>query len=637
MAASKRLISWTGLNLWFDVVTVKAIVTLLILAAAMYGFVSEKLAPDVTALLALLSLLLTGVLTPYEAFSGFSHPATISVAAVLVLSAGVERTGALTYIARRLLTPLGNSELTLTIVIMVTIGSISAFINNTAAVAIFIPVVMEVCRRTAVSPSRVLMPMSHAATFGGMCTLIGTSTNLVAHEFALSYGLRGFSMFELGKVGVPMLLVGFAYMLFVGRRFLPRTQPGDVLTMQLGERYVSELIVEPDSAWVGKAVNAEHFERDFDVDLIGVLRDGQTLPIGDSNLLFAPFDSLLVRGPLEHVLKLTSQNGLELHRPEIFARKPEPERADQSQDSFESTKKSADAARKESDARPQLAEVVVLTTSGLVGSTLKAARFAEQYDAVVLGLRRRGEINERPSMTPLLAGDMLLVEGRRDALEALAETKGFLVVGTPSHPEQRPAKLMITMTTLVAVVLVVSLGFLPIVTAATAGCAVLMITGCLRPAEAYRAIDLSLIFILAGSLALGTALNKTGITTILADWLAVVSATTGPYLVLAGFFLLAVAISELMSNSGTVALLGPITISVASKMGINPMSLLAAITFGSSAAFAMPIGYQTSLMIYGPGGYRFKDFIVMGIPLDLILALLALLLIPYFWPLGVRY
>ncbi|HEX7773024.1 MAG TPA: SLC13 family permease [Pyrinomonadaceae bacterium] len=632
MGCEQAANSSTGLNVSFDVVTVKAIVTLLILAAAMYGFVSEKLAPDVTALLALLSLLLTGVLTPYEAFSGFSHPATISVAAVLVLSAGVERTGALTYIARRLLTPLGNSELTLTLVIMVTIGSISAFINNTAAVAIFIPVVMEVCRRTAVSPSRVLMPMSHAATFGGMCTLIGTSTNLVAHEFALSYGLRGFSMFELGKVGVPMLLVGFAYMLFVGRRFLPRTQPGDVLTMQLSERYVAELIVEPDSAWVGKAVNAEHFERDFDVELIGVLRDGQALPIADRALLFAPYDSLLVRGPLEHILKLTSQNGLELHRPEIFARKPEAE--DEKQDSSQSTRKSAED---ESDARPQLAEVVVLATSGLVGSTLKAARFAEQYDAVVLGLRRRGEIKERPSVTPLLAGDMLLVEGRRDALEALAETKGFLVVGTPSHPEQRPAKLLITITTLVAVVLVVSLGFLPIVTAATAGCAVLMITGCLRPSEAYRAIDLSLIFILAGSLALGTALNKTGIITVLADWLAGVSVTTGPYLVLAGFFVLAVAISELMSNSGTVALLGPITISAASEMGINPMSLLAAITFGSSAAFAMPIGYQTSLMIYGPGGYRFKDFIVMGIPLDLILTLLALLLIPYFWPLAARY
>lgn len=618
-------------DLSFDAVTLKAVVTLLILMAAMYGFVSERLAPDVTALLALLALLLTGVLTPYEAFSGFSHPATISVAAVLVLSAGVERTGALTYIARRLLTPLGNSELTLTVVIMVIISSISAFVNNTAAVAVFIPVVIEVCRRTGASPSRVLMPMSHAATFGGMCTLIGTSTNLVAHEFARSYGLRGFSMFELGKVGLPMLIAGFAYMLFVGRKFLPRTQPGDVLAMQLGERYLAELIIEPDSPWTGKEVNAEHFERDFDVDLIGVLRAGQVLPMGDPGLVFAPYDSLLVRGPLEHVLKLTSQNGLDLHRPKVFSGEREPEEQDAEEPPVEKS-----AEKKEEDARPQLAEVVVLTTSGLVGRTLKAARFAERFDAVVLGLRRRGEVNERPSITPLHAGDMLLVEGRRDALQALAETRGFLVVGTPARPEERPGKLVITIVTLIAVVLVVSLGFLPIVTAATAGCAVLMLTGCLRPSEAYRAIDLSLVFILAGSLALGAALNKTGITTLLADWLAGISATTGPYFILAGFFILAVVVSELMSNSGTVALLGPITISVAAKMGINPMSLLAAITFGASAAFAMPIGYQTSLMIYGPGGYRFKDFIRMGIPLDLILALLALLLIPYFWPLTAR-
>ena len=601
----------------FDAVTVKAIVTLLILAATIYGFVSERLAPDVTALLALLTLLLTGVLTPYEAFSGFSHPATISVAAVLVLSAGVERTGALTYIARRLLTPMGNSELTLTIVIMVIISSISAFVNNTAAVAVFIPVVIEVCRRTNASPSRVLMPMSHAATFGGMCTLIGTSTNLVAHEFARSNGLRGFSMFELGKVGFPMLIAGFVYMLFVGRKFLPRTQPGDVLAMQLGERYLAELIVEPDSAWVGREVNVEHFERDFDVDLIGLLRAGQALSLHEAHLVLAPYDSLLVRGPLEHVLKLTSHNGLELQRPKIFARD-----------------ENANGKQEEADTRSQLAEVVVLTTSGLVGSTLKAARFAERYDAVVLGLRRRGEINERPSVTPLLAGDMLLVEGTHAALQALAQTKGFLVVGTPSRPEQRPGKLVITIITLIAVVLVVSLGFLPIVTAATAGCAVLMLTGCLRPSEAYRAIDLSLVFILAGSLALGLALNKTGITLMLAGWLSGVSVTTGPYLILAGFFLLAVMISELMSNSGTVALLGPITMSVAAEMGINPMSLLAAITFGASAAFAMPIGYQTSLMIYGPGGYRFRDFILMGIPLDLILSVLALLLIPYFWPLS---
>jgi len=613
-----------------DAVTIKAVVTLLILAAAMYGFVSERLAPDLTALLALLALLLTGVLTPYEAFSGFSHPATISVAAVLVLSAGVERTGVLTYIARRLLTPLANSQLTITVVVMVIISAISAFVNNTAAVAVFIPVLIEVCRRTSTSPSLILMPMSHAATFGGMCTLIGTSTNLVAHEFAMSHGLRGFSMFELGKVGLPMLIAGYAYILFFGRRFLPHSQPNDVLAPQLGERYVAEVIVQPDSSWNGREVNAELLERDFDVDLIGLMRAGQSVPLDEPSLFFAPNDSVLVRGSLEHVLALAAQSGLELHRPGTLDSEKESMRSDEKKEARSSPGEAAAA-------KLQLADVVVLITSGLIGRTLKASRFAERYDAVVLALRRRGEVTERPSATPLLAGDMLLVEGSSDAIQALAETRGFLVVGTPAHPEERPGRLAITLVTLVAVVIIVSLGFLPIVTAATAGCAVLMLTGCLRPIEAYRAIDLSLVFILAGSLALGAALDKTGVTTILADWLAGLSTSTGPFVVMAGFFLLAVVISELMSNSGTVALLGPVTISVAAKMGINPMSLLAAITFGSSAAFAMPMGYQTSLMIYGPGGYRFRDFILMGIPLDIILAVLALLLIPYFWPLSGNY
>ena len=625
-------------DITFDTISLKAVVTLLILAAAMYGFVSERLAPDVTAFLALLALLLAGVLTPYEAFSGFSHPATISVAAVLVLSAAVERSGALTYIARRLLTPIGNSELTLTVVIMVIISILSAFVNNTAAVAVFIPVLIEVCRRTDASPSRVLMPMSHAATFGGMCTLIGTSTNLVAHEFAISHGLRGFSMFELGKVGLPMLLAGYAYMLFVGRRFLPRGQPGDVLAMQFGEHYLAELVLDANSSWIGRQVNTEHFERDFDVELVGVLRGGQPLSLEEPDLLFAPHDSLLVRGPLEHVLALTTYDGLDVHRPTDFVleRQQPRHQEEETKDPQLDTTQNADDTPRESSGI-QLAEVVVLTTSGLVGRTLKGVRFAETYDAVVLALRRRGEVRERLSTTALLPGDMLVVEGKTNALQALAETKGFLVVGTPVHPEARPGKLAITITTLVAVIILVSLGLLPIVTAATAGCAVLMLTGCLRPLEAYRAIDLSLVFILAGSLALGAALDKTGLTVVVAHWLAGLSTTTGPFVVMAGFFLLAVLISELMSNSGTVALLGPITISVAAKMGINPMSLLAAITFGSSAAFAMPIGYQTSLMIYGPGGYRFKDFIRMGIPLDLILAILALLLIPYFWPLTGSY
>jgi di/tricarboxylate transporter len=264
---------------------------------------------------------------------------------------------------------------------------------------------------------------------------------------------------------------------------------------------------------------------------------------------------------------------------------------------------------------------------------LREVRFAERFDAVVLALKRRDEISGGISTTRLHAGDVLVVEGKEDALRTLAETRGFLVIGAPTYPDKPSGKTAIALLTLLAVILTVSFGLLPIVTAATGGCAVLMLTGCLRPRDAYRAIDLSIIFVLAGSLALGFALDKTGVTTLLASALAGLSGLTGPYVVLIVFFLAAVVISELMSNGGTVVILAPIALSTAVAMNINPMTVLVAITFGASAAFAMPIGYQTSLMVYGPGGYRARDFIRMGLVLDLLLAIIALVLIPYYWPL----
>ena len=595
----------------FDASWLHASLTLAILALAIYSFVRERIPPDLTALLALLALLLTGVLSPGEAFAGFSHPATVSVAAVLVLSAGIERTGALAFVARRLLAPFGRWELLFTAVIMTCIGALSAFINNTAAVAMFIPIVLDVCRRTGTSPGRILMPMSLAATLGGMCTLIGTSTNLVAHEFARSQGLAGFSMFELGKVGLPIVLAGFAYILGIGRWFLPQGRPTE---SKLPGRasYLSELLVLPGSRWIGREVRAEHLQRDFELNLVDLVREGESIRLNEPGIRYRAGDSLRLRGPLERLLELGAQEGLQLHRP------AEP----------------TSVGNPLSSGELLLGEVVVLTTSGLIGRTLKDVRFADRYGVAVLALNRRGDLRERPSTTPLHPGDVLLVEGESTKLQTLAETAGFLVVGTPTRPESRqPRKLAITLLTLVATVTVVSLGALPIVTAASAGCAVLMLTGCLRPREAYRAIDLGIVFLLAGSLAMGTALEKTGVTTALASGVASLTGLTGPFVVLVGFLLVAMLISELMSNSGTVALLAPVAVSCAAEMQVNPMALLAAVTFGASAAFAMPVGYQTSLMIYGPGGYRFKDFVRMGIPLDLLIAALALWLIPRYWPL----
>lgn len=612
----------------------KGIVTLAILAGAIYGFISERVGPDVTALLALLALLLTGILTPIEAFSGFSHPATVSVAAVLVLSAGVERSGALEFLARRVLRRF-SSELLFTIAVMAVITMISAFVNNTAAVAIFIPTVVQACGRAGISPGRVLMPMSHAATFGGMCTLIGTSTNLVAHEYAVSQQMPGFSMFELSKVGIPMLAAGFAYILLVGRRFLPSDNAPKSETLVPTGPYFAELVISANSLWIGREARPDFFERDFDLELRGLIRGGQPISLDKQPLRYAAGDSLLVLGPLQRILSLAAREGLDVHRPADKTSGPAAV-----SDGFASVDEASEtpSAAKEIPRGAEhkhlpLAEVVVLSTSGLIGSTLKEVRFSERYDAVVLGLRRRGGAAGRPSTTALYAGDVVAVEGEEAAIKALSKTAGFLVIGTPLRPQEYTGRTLIAFLTVGGVVTLVSFGILPIVTAATAGCAILMLTGCLKPREAYRAIDLSIVSLLAGSLALGAALEKTGVTLTLAGALKGLSGAASPFVLLACFFLVAVVVSEFMSNSGTVPLLAPLALSVAAEMGVNPKALLVAITFGSSAAFAMPIGYQTSLMIYGPGGYRFKDFIRMGIPLDVLLAILALWLIPIYWPL----
>jgi len=592
----------------------RAALTLIVLTAAIVSFVREKLPPDVTSLLALLALLLFGVLSPEEAFSGFSHPATISVCAMLVLTAGLQHTGALDYLARRIVIPLGRWEWLLVLVLMAVTALLSAFVANTATVAVFIPVVLEACKRTGASPGRILMPMAHAATFGGMCTLIGTSTNLAAHEFARSRSLPGFHMFEFASVGLPMLLVGFAYVFFIGRRFLPKGTPSADSLARAGP-YEAELVVTEDSSWVGREVRPKKVARDFDVELVRVRRAGGSLVLdAEPAVTYAAGDRLQVRGSLERVLAMGARAGLNLRRPQRPVASPEGDTAE--------------------PAPRSLAEVVVLPRAPFLGQTLADARFVERYDAAVLALHRPGERFMTPmGRTPLHAGDVLLVEGEVAALQALAETPGVLVAGTPSHPEPRKGKVGIALLTIVGVVVVVAAGWMPIVTAATAGCALLMVTRCLEPREAYAAVDWSIVFVLAGALAFGTALQKTGLASGFATLLAELPNVAGPMVVLAGFFIVASVASEFLSNSGTVLLLGPIAVTSAEQMGLNPMALMAAITFGSSSAFALPIGYQTSLMIYGPGGYRFRDFVRMGLVLDVLLALIALYFIPRHWPL----
>ncbi len=619
---------WSEVLPWLQPTSV-----LLVLAASVYLWVSGRLPADVTALLAMVALLVTGVLTPEETFAGFSHPATLSVAAMLVLSAGLERTGAIAFLARRVLGPLGGSEGLLTFVLMLVTGTMSAFVNNTACVAVFLPVVREVSRRTKARASKLYMPMAHAATLGGLCTLMGTSTNVVAHEFARANGLPGFGMFEVGLVGLPMALAGMAYVFLVGRWFLPSGGESTPKTPPRSGEYQAEVVVQPGSTWVGKRMRAQDFARDYEVELLGLSRDGSELRLLGEEERFSAGDRLRVRGPLERVLALEHAPGLELRRPNpkgAPASELAPATASvQGPDSQASGPQAAAPAH-------EIRELMVLPRSWLIGSTLASLGFARRFGSVVLAVHRPNELlHGTPASHVIHAGDVLVVEGPAEVLDTLSAERSLYYIGRPNVPADRVHKVWIALLVMVAVVAVVALGWAEIVVAATTGAAVLMLTGCLQPREAYKAIDLELVFLLAGSLALGRALDETGVTSAFGQALATAGGGFGPHAVMAGFLISSVLISEFMSNSGTVLLLGPVALSTSAQLGLNPMALLAAIMFGSSAAFAMPIGYQTSLMILRPGGYRVKDFVRMGLALDLFIVVIGLWLIPRYWPLTV--
>lgn len=593
--------------------------TALILLCSIYGWVSERLPTDVTALLAMVALLLSGVLTSAETFAGFSHPAVLSVVAVLVLSAGLERTGVIDFMARRLLAPVARIEFLLTICLMAAIGSMSAFINNTAAVAVFIPIVLETCRRSGARPGRLMMPMAHAATFGGMCTLIGTSTNVVGHEFAVQAGLPGFGMFDFAAVGLPLALTGAAYVLIVGRWFLPAGAPTTELETPRAWGYRTTIEVGEDSPWIERRASASALKKSHDVELLRLVRNGVSRSLTGWTRYRAG-DLLELSGTLARLLALENLPGVRLTRPAVPA--PSGDQADGAGDA----KNGADPAARR--------EVVVLPGSPLVGRTIGEAAQVQGGGAVVLALHRPGEeLHDSAGTAALQPGDVLVIEGAPSELAAFVRGPGVLQIGAAEGHVVRTHKLWIAVLVLVGVVSCVALGITTILVAATAGCALLILTHCLRPREAYRAIDLSLVMLLAGSLALGTALEKTGITIWLGLQLGSLGGTLGPQLVFATFLLGAILISELMSNSGTVLLLAPIALTTAGQLGLNPMAMLAAVIFGASIAFALPMGYQTSMMILVPGGYRVRDFVRMGVPLDLLLAALAFWLIPLQWPL----
>ena len=612
----------------FDILVVFGLVVV-----ALVLFAWERFSFDVSAFIILGALLVTGVITPQEGIAGFSNTAVVTIGAMFILSEGLRRTGFLDIVGARL-AEVGRGSFWRTLLVMMgAIGVVSAFINNTAAVAIFIPVVIGVAAELKVSPSKLLIPISFASMFGGVCTLIGTSTNLLVSSIAEEEGVGAFSMFEFTPVGVVFFAVGFAYVAFAGVRLLPARRSSEDLTRGYGIRaYVTDVEVESGSDLVGSTVAGSALTEDLDLDVLEILRDsgesvrvssgtetndetsddevagrGQQTAQGTATTIEAG-DVLRIRGSAEDIERLLDREGLTV--------KPSVEWVD------------ADFQR----GQTALVEAVVAPDSPMVQRPVREVRFGEKFGAILLAVRRRGEIeHEDLGDLQLSGGDSVLLLMNPEEIDDVERDESFVVVSGRTE-RQRRDRMWLAVAILVGVVGTAALGFAPIVVTALLGALLLVATGCLTTGEAYEAVNWKVIFLLAGVLPLGTAMQSTGAAELLADQLLGVLGDLGPHAVLAGFLGVTMLLTSVVTNNATAVLLAPIAISAASTLDVDPMPLLMGVTYAASLSFITPVGYQTNTLVYGPGGYAFTDYTKVGGPLNLLFLIIGTLLIPVIFP-----
>lgn len=590
--------------------TMEALLTLAVLVGAVALFVTEKLPVDVVAMLVLASLLVLGLVTPAEALSGFSSEATITVAAMFVLSAGLAHTGALSSIGR-LFGRVKRPWLFL-LLIMFVVGPISAFVNNTAAVAVFLPLVLAATAANRSSPSQVLIPLSYAAQMGGVCTLIGTSTNLLVNSLAKDLGHPGFGLFDFAPLGLVTMLVGFAYLLLFRRWLLPHHPPAPLTEAYELGKYITELRVMPGSPLIGKSVAQAQLAEKRSVYVLELMRGEQKHWSPRAEEL-REGDVLLVRGNWEQLKALKDEARLELE-PEFKL-----------QDS-QFTGEDGEQAQ-------VLVEAMVAPGARLVGRSLAELDFQWAYNATVLALHRRGEVlREKIKDVSLNVGDVLLLMCTRAELDVLRTNNNLVVLNERGEADKPRSKALLAIAIMAAAIAVAALGWLPIVASSILGGIALVATRCMGNDQAYQAVDWRVIVLLAGVLPLGIAMQKSGLAQGIADFSVDWVGGFGPLAVLAAVYLVTALLTELMSNNAAAVLITPIAYSTAVSLGVSPTPFLVAVLFAASTSFATPVGYQTNTMVYNAGNYRFTDFMKMGIPLNLLFWALAVWLIPKYFP-----
>jgi di/tricarboxylate transporter len=592
-----------------------AYITIAVILMTVVLFITEKLSVDLVAMLAMIVLVVSGVISPEDGVSGFSNKATITVAFMFVLSAALLKTGALQNLAFSV-GKLFKRRYALGVATMMgVIAIISAFVNNTPVVAVFIPVVIQIAFSSGHAPEKMLIPLSYASIMGGMCTLIGTSTNLLVSGIAESYGLEPFSLFELTALGVCLSLAGMIYMFFVGNRLLPSDRRPENLQegFQLRD-YICEIKLLEGNESAGARIMDSPLIRDLNLDILEIRRNGLTFNLPQGDFVLQADDVLKVRSDIQKIkslkerVKVIDDDALQVGRNHL----------------------------REKNA--SLLELVITSDSPFINKTLREIDFRRQFRATALAIRHRQSIvHEKLYGVPLQAGDIILAEVKTHYIPELKKRENktnapFVILSEDHLTDFNRRQFAIVITVALGIVLSASLQLLPIMVSVISGVLLLVTLGVISMQEMYRAINWKIIFLLAGALSLGKAMANSGLDQELAGILVDQLAGYGPWVVVAGLYLMTSILTELMSNSATAALLAPIAIATANQLGIDPMPLLVAVTIAASASFMTPIGYQTNTMVYSAGRYKFLDFFRVGVWLNLLLWILSSALIPVLFP-----
>ncbi|MFI0429673.1 SLC13 family permease [Mariniflexile sp. HMF6888] len=585
--------------------SIDLIITFCIIGVGVFLFVKDYFSIDTTSILIMALFIVAGVLNPEEGFSGFNHPATLTLGCIFVVSGGVFNSGILNGLSGHII-KLAKIHYVVALVVFCFITAVfSAFINDTAIVALMLPIALTVCRETNISPGKLLMPISFAALFGGTCTLIGTSTNILVSGYAKKYGLEEFGMFEFSLAALCLLVIGFLYIFFIAPFLLPKRKEEDNELTKKVEKYVLEIVIEEGCTDINKDIINSKLVLDFNVNIMSIMRKGVlNYELGPKTIILKG-DVLKVVLPPQMVHKLLDVKGYKIKGSKLI----------NSIDNY------------------NIYEVIVPFGSSLSEGSLKSMQFNRRYNMSVLAIRKRGEIIfDKLSSVKLMEGDMLLVLGKKEDIKNLEDKKLVVTLSEYQKKKTDLKKAIPAVLIGIGVVLAASLNLTTILISAMVGALLMVLTKILTPMEAYNAVEWKVIFMMAGVLSMGTALEKTGGDQLIASFIQETLGQYNPHITLSLLYLITFISTNLISSKATAALLTPVVISLAAIMEVSERPFLVAVMFACSLTFMTPMSYPTNTMVYAPGNYKFNDFLRVGTPLNLIIWIAASFIIPYFFP-----